>query len=531
LSALPTLASSYAAAARERIRRLLWLRQHPQKLPGLKRYYQTHISDFINDFGVTVDPRNAGTDVPVVMPFILDPKQREWVEFTIQNWRDNEYGLTQKSRDCGLSWLLVAVSISICVLFENVAIGWGSFKKEKLDFRGEMGSLFEKGRAYLDGLPLEFRAGYDPKTCDFERRLLFPHTHGSIIGDIGDEIGRGGRTTLYFVDEAAHLEHDLMADAGLSKNTKCRQDVSSVRGMNNTFAQRAHRAGIRKFTFHWRDNPRFSQADYAKFLELWGPVITAQELDINYQASLEGLLIQPAWVNAAIDAHIKLNIKVTGERVIALDVADQGIDKNAIAVRHGILLQHVEEFSGKDSDPFATTEWAFLCCDKYQARTLIYDATGIGGSVRGDGRKLNEQREAYARVSLKPFVAGGKVLDPQGEMVEGRKNEDMFLNFKAQAYWSFAMRLQHTYRAVTESGFKYDPDFLVSISSAIPALSKLSIQLCQPTHSQNSAGKVFVDKSPEGSPSPDMSDACMMCVAPRTKPMRIADAALEEFGT
>jgi len=48
-------ASVYAARA-ERLRRL---RAAPALLPGLKAYYAEHLAEFINEWGVTLDPRNA----------------------------------------------------------------------------------------------------------------------------------------------------------------------------------------------------------------------------------------------------------------------------------------------------------------------------------------------------------------------------------------------------------------------------------------------------------------------------------------
>lgn len=501
------------------------MRAHPSEVRKLKRFYRTHIADMVNDWGVTVDPRNVRKSLPVVMPFVLDKRQREWIDFTFQNWRDAEYGLTEKSRDVGVSWLVVGFSVSVCGVYDDVGIGWGSFKREKVDWRGDMGSLFEKGRAYIEFLPWEFRGGHNPATDSFDRRLLFPDTAGTILGEIGDNIGRGNRTSIYFVDETAHLEHDQVVDAALSKTTDCRQDVSSVCGMTNTFAQRAHKKGVRKFTFHWRDNPRMTQADYEKFLDMWGPVVTAQELDINYQASLEGIVIPATWLNACVDAHSKLKIKVSGEHLAALDVADQGIDKNAAAARHGILLDHVEQWSGKESDVYATTERAFTVCDTWQCRRLVYDADNVGAGVRGDARKVNEKRNPARQITVQAFRGSAAVMDPLREMVEGRKNEDFFLNLKAQSWWALRMRAQATYRAV--HGEKFDPDTILSISSAIPELPKLLIELSQPTYSQNAAGKLLIDKQPDGTPSPNLGDAVMMVYAPARKPLRISDRTLD----
>lgn len=519
----------YEAVARERMRRLAWLRANPGELPRIRRYYRTHIADWINDWGLTVDPRNAGTDRPVVMPFLLDPKQREWCEFTFRHWRAQQYGMTVKSRDVGVSWLIVAFDIGLCVLWEDVAAGWGSFKQEKVDRRGDMGSMFEKGRAFLEGLPHEWRGGYDPRIHGLERRLMFPNTRSSVIGEIGDNIGRGGRTSIYHVDEAAYLEHDSLVDAALSKNTLCRQDVSSVHGMQNSFAQRAHSKSIleggHRFDFHWRDNPRMTQAMYDQFLETWGAVITAQELDMNFQASVDRIVIPSHWLAACVGAYAKLKIKASGEYRGALDVSDGGRDKNAFAGTHGLSLIDLQEWTGKDSDIYATTEHAFGLCDTHKIRKMRYDADGLGSGVRGDARKINEKRNPAFRITIEAHRGSAAVHAPEREMVEGRKNADMFLNFKAQAWWWFRMLVFNTYRAVT--GQPHNRDMLINIDPKLPLLNRFLIEASQPTYDTTTAGKMIIDKQPEGTPSPNLADAAVIVYAPRRSPMQISDAAIE----
>ncbi|ENR0825954.1 TerL protein, partial [Escherichia coli] len=99
-------------------------------------------------------------------------------------------------------------------------------------------------------------------------------------------------------------------------------DLSSVNGMNNPFAQKRHSGKIPVFTFHWRSDPRKDDEWYHKECEkIDNPVIVAQELDLNYQASAEGILIPSEWVQAAVDAHIRLGIQPGGQRLGAMDVA------------------------------------------------------------------------------------------------------------------------------------------------------------------------------------------------------------------
>jgi phage terminase large subunit len=522
-----SLPPNYGDILRARARRLIWMRQDPNRVVALKKYYRTHIDDFINDHGFTFDPRQVRLGLPVVMPFTLDQKQREWVRWTYQNWLDGEYGGTEKSRDVGCSWLAVAFCAALCVLYDNMDTGVGSFKKDKVDRRGDMGSLFEKARAFIELLPIEFRAGYRTDKDTADCRIYFPGTSSSIIGEIGDQIGRGARTGIYFVDEAAYLERDKGVDAALSKTTDCRQDISSVHGMLNSFAERMHDGMSRKFTFHWRDNPRFSQAQYNKFLQQWGPVITAQELDIDYLASVEGVLIPAIWVQAAIDLHIHLGIKITGSRIAALDVAEHGIDKNAFAVRRGVLLEHAESWrTGRNIGE--SVERAFSLSDRFSVDRIVYDAIGVGAGVDGIADKINDNRYKNKKM-FESFRSSEKPKFPERLVPSTNvKNEDMFANAKAQGYWWLRYLFENAFRA--RNGEPYDADNLICIASGFAERAQALKELSQPTYTTNNAGKIVVDKDPDGTQSPNIADAIMMAFAPKKSAMVISSAALDLMG-
>ena len=47
----------YAKAFRQRIAFIERMRAEPETIPQLKAYYSEHPADFINDFGITFDPR------------------------------------------------------------------------------------------------------------------------------------------------------------------------------------------------------------------------------------------------------------------------------------------------------------------------------------------------------------------------------------------------------------------------------------------------------------------------------------------
>ena len=518
----------YVKVIRWRQDRLVAMRAKPQLLADAKIYYREHPADFISHWGMTFDPRNADIDRPSLTPFVLFPKQEEWVAWFLERWRARDPGLTEKSRDMGMSWLTVATAATLCIFRPGFIAGFGSRKEEYVDKIGDPKSLFWKAREFVATLPPEFRAGWERSKHAPHMRIIFPETGSAMTGEAGDNIGRGDRTSVYFVDEAAHIERPQLVDASLSGTTNCRMDLSSVNGMANSFAEKRFSGRIKIFSFNWRDDPRKYQAWYDKQVNDLDPVTVAQEIDMNYAASVEGVVIPNEWVVASVDAHVKLKVNPTGARTAALDVADEGKDKNACAVARGILLEHIEEWSGSGGDIFSTVQKAFMICEESQAESLRYDADGLGAGVRGDARVINETRKLQGRPALpvEAFRGSEAVFNPQGEDVKGRKNEDFFKNRKSQAWWALRTRFQATYRAVVE-GKPFDPDSIISISSGCGNYSKLMTELSQATYAIDTLGKIVIDKAPEGTKSPNMADSVVIKYSTVTKaPMRISAATL-----
>ena len=502
----------YTKIFQERANWIIKLRNNPHLIKPLKDYYRNNIAQFIIDWGCTYDPRNTQRGIPNTIPFILMPKQIEWIDWMLDHWKNQKPGIVEKTRTVGMSWLSVAFACSMCILYDDLAIGFGSRKEDYVDKKGDRDSLLEKGRMFVSLLPPEFRGGFERNKTDKLMLLEFPSTGSSIKGETGDGIGRGGRNSMYFVDESAFLERPYLIDASLSENTNCRIDISTPNGLANSFAERRFSGSVDVFTFHWRDDLRRDQEWYdKKVAEINNPVIIAQEYDINYAASVEGVVIPSAWIQAAVDAHIKLGIQPTGVRKGAWDVADEGCDSNAFAGRYGILLEHVSEWSGVNGDILKSAHKVFSLCDELGYRQFTYDADGLGAAARGDARQINETRPT-AQITVSPFRGSAAVEQPEAEMVKGRKNKDYFKNMKAQAWWALRLRFQTTYRAVHE-GLVVKPDEIISISSKLPLLSKLTSELSQPTHSFDQVGKMLIDKKPDGTKSPNLADSVMMCFA------------------
>ena len=501
----------YAEVFQERADRLLTIRANPAMLPGLEAYYRDHIPQFIDDWGCTFDPRLVANGMPGLVPFKLFPAQRDWIEWFLERWRTSTPGIADKSRDTGMSWMAVATSLSMCRFFDGLVIGFGSRKSEYVDKLGNPKSILEKGRIFLRTLPVEFRGGWEARRDAPHMRIVIPATGSYITGEGGDNIGRGDRTGVYVVDEAAYLERPQLTEMSLSQTTNCRIDISSANGMANPFAEKRHSGKISVKTLDWTQDPRKDQAWYDKQCEELDPVTVAQEIDIDYAASVEGVLIPSAWISASIDAHIKLNMNLTGIRGASLDVADEGRDLNAMCISRGPLVERLEQWTGKGSDILGTVERAFGICDEVNCSELEYDADGLGAGVRGDARAINARRADAKRrpIIVVAFQGSEAVARPTDEDVPGRENADMFANRKAQAWWSLRRRFQLTHRAVT-GGPVAAHDDLISLPSGLKHLSLLRSELGQPTYRHNEVGKTVINKTPDGVRSPNLADAVMI---------------------
>lgn len=533
----------YAWTWQQRFARLQRIRQQPDCLPGLRLYYSQHPWDFISDWGVTHDPRVVGKGRSPVMPFVLFPKQIELAKDIHHAIMNGEPLIVEKSREVGASWVAMAMCCTYALLMDDVTFGFGSQIGEKVDNLNDPNALFPKGRMFIDNLPAEFKQGWKIGKDAPHMRMVFPETGSSITGSCGDAIGRGGRTLATVIDESAWLLHPELVDASLSANTECRIDISSVNGMANPFAQKRHAGNIKVFTLHYRDDPRKDEAWKAKKFKdlnnnetLWN-----QEFEIDYSASAVGIVIPSSWARAAVDAHLKLP-KLTwgGQKFASMDVGDTG-DRCAAVFGEGNLLRHAESWSGSASNIYKSTEHMFRYCDKRLLAEFVYDGDGLGAGVRGDAENINLRRKENMtgiQIAVSAFrgsAAGDNLWEPDrivpgtgnGQGVEGdpRKGvtaRNFFKNYKAQGWWMLRYRFENTWKAL--NGQEYDADWMISICSGFAELDQLVLELSQPVYYEDGAGKIVIDKTPEGVQSPNLGDGTMMRFAPRRRPMRIHES-------
>lgn len=508
-------------------------RESPDMMLGAREYYKTRPVDFICDWVDTYDPRNAGQPGKITrMPFVMFPRQIDMVHFIMAILEGQENGLIEKCRDAGATWICCAISVWLWIYWPGISIGWGSRKEQLVDKLGVIDSIFEKIRMVIRGLPKELLPwGFDERKNFAYMRIINPYHKATIVGEAGDNIGRGGRTRLYFLDESAHIERPELVQAALGDNTRCVVDISSVNGTGNVF-HRKREAGVEwesgpaipdrtnVFVFDWSHHPEKTREWYEKrkanAIEQGLYHIFAQEVDRDYSSAVEGIIIKPEWVRSAVDAHIKLGIEITGPRIVGLDVADGGLDKNAFVSGRGCLIDFCQTWGAPDTG--VTARRAVELCQSHSPTTIYYDVIGVGAGVKSEVNRLAEENLLPKNIQFHPWNAAAKVLDPDKPVFLRDKdsplNKDHFANLKAQAWFRVSQRFFKTWQAVND-GVEISPEDVVSLDSNMPDLDSLMREFSQATASLSSSTmKVVVDKTPDGTRSPNRADAAIMRLFP-----------------
>jgi phage terminase large subunit len=371
----------YDAVYAIRIQRLERMRAQPEIVERLREYYAANPADFIHDFGMTFDPRLAERGLRTVVPFLLFPRQREFIGWLLERWLSREDGLVEKSRDAGVSWLTVAFAAWMMIFKPGTVVGFGSRKENYVDMIGNPASLFWKVREFINLLPVEMQpTGWDSRTHAPFMKIQNPSNGSFIVGEAGDNIGRGNRTSIYFVDEAAFLEHPESADAALSQTSNCRIYVSTPNGAGNPFYRRAHDGRTKKFVFDWRQDPRKDEAWYEKQRQSLDAVVLAQEIDRSYTASVANAFISGDMVQAAARKG-PMDVMPSGPVMMGVDVARFGDDKSVITLRQGRVLLRQVVFGGAD-----VVDVAGRVKDEYRSQMgdvaqIAVDTIGIGSGV------------------------------------------------------------------------------------------------------------------------------------------------------
>jgi hypothetical protein len=491
------------------------LQKNPKAVPKLMEFYSTSWVDFINDWGLTYDPRKPENKYS---PFILFPRQEAYVNWVYDLYTSGRRGLAEKSREVGFTWLSVACACCVWTFNSHSVVGFGSRKQELVD-NGEHDpdSIFWKIRAFIDHLPLDFlppnyRTGWKTMV------VANPGNKAVIKGEIGDEIGRGGRAGLYFVDEFAHLQHPDMAESALSANTDCRIYVSTVNGVGNLFYRLRHFLPTSQiFIFDWKDDPRKrlnpdrppeEEPWYRKQKEELLPTTLASQVDRNYQASVANTFMDGENLVAAQRRRPgSIDQPASTPWRIGVDAAGQGNDDIVLWARRGRISIEPETYKRMDGVQLAVAierKVAMLLLTA-SVELIAIERDGPGGSA-ADQLKYGP----YASITLAVHT-GAKLKD-------GRHyNLRAFLHTQARDYVNDL-----------EVSLPDDNIFLAQATS-IQSYSKAGLLLIESKDEYRARFATGVTRAEKGaSRSPDRWDAFVLTFVP-TRARPIAQTQVDDL--
>lgn len=480
------------------------------RIEELNEYYSRReaIIDWMVDWGWTTDSRNAALGLPTIYPMIPFLRQIEMIEWLYNHYLQQEGGLIEKSREMGATWLCCFVAVREWRYEEGFSAGFGSRKVTLVDDKDNPKAIFVKIRTIINTQPKFWLPEFDEKKHDKIANLINPVKGSSLSGEGGDDIGRGDRRSMYFVDEAAYLDHPQKVDSALSQTTTSQFDISSYCGPNHFYQKRVS-GRVDVFVFDWRDDPRKNQEWHDHEEQRLDPVILAQEIDRNPLASVGNLFIPPEWVSAAVE----LDLPDWGVVSAGLDVAAGGKNKSSLAIKRGCKIEITNwNFKNGVDLTYKTIEE----CHSAGVDYLNYDPVGVGHSFYSTIDRV-EFPLSFDHFAMN---AGDSVSDKFYDEF-GRHASEIFLNAKSEWWYNLSILFKNTWEFV-KHGIKHEASEMISI----PNNGQLCTELSTPKKIWKNNGKFMVESkemlSERGVPSPDMADATVLaCIAKDTTFKRV----------
>ena len=482
------------------------------------------IVHWCNWWAWTDDPREIGAQLPY-LPFPKQVELLKWIENLEGQSRTHAVsGLVEKTRETGVTVTCCLFALHRWLFNHGDATGFGSRKQEYVDKLGDRKAIFEKIRFSLYRLPKWMMPhGFDRRSHDCFTKLINPEMGSTITGESGDEIGRGDRTTRYFVDEAASLEHPDLVEASLSQTTRCRIDVSTPKGPAGPFYRKRFSGNYSVFTFHWRDDPRKSQEWYeAECQRIGDAAIVAQELDIDYTASQPDTCIPAAWVQASRQLYERwikeggmkrLRNIFTQDCVAGFDVAEMGKNLCVFTSRKGPWVFNPISWGNQNT---TTSAWrARDEAEKLSVRIVCYDPIGVGAGITGPWQSATGSLDASHFHGMVPFsFVGENVGNPASETMwpDGKTSRLKFFNRKAELWWKLRVRFERTWQYIHD-GEEHPVEDLIALPDCPQLVSELSI----PRFFRKETGKIQIETKDQlrtrGVSSPDWADSLVLSEA------------------
>lgn len=239
--------------------------------------------------------------------------------------------------------------------------------------------------------------------------------------------------------------------------------------------------------------------------------------------TVEDAIIKPEWVDACIDAHLKLGFFPRGLKSVIHDPSDEGLDAKGLVTIWGRVVTQAEEKLFGDVNK--GMDWALDIAIEQQADRFVWDGGGMGEGLKRQvsdaltGKRIDFQ---IFHGQESPYM-GNQEYTPVGlnkkkeTTSKKRTHKQTWKNQRAQGYGLLRDDIFRTYLAITK-GHYIDPDYLISISSACTDIDVLTEELCKIPRKWNASGLFQIKDKKEmkalNIPSPNLTDPLMMSYLP-----------------
>lgn len=243
---------------------------------------------FIQLMLTTFDPRPDA--YPHHLPFKLYPYQKFHVREIVESIRTGVDLFDEKSRDMGISWLVLSVLFGMWIFEDGFQALLGSRKEDYVD-NGTLDSLYGKFDYFIEHIkdPLILPKGFDSKKHRTYMKLANPENGNMLKGESSNKnFSRGGRYKVVFFDEFGFWPDARQSWTAAGDATKCRLAVTTPPD-EPSFAKVVRFSGqIKVVTLHWRMHPKKDDAwyDYERGRRTEDEVL--HELDISWEYTSTG---------------------------------------------------------------------------------------------------------------------------------------------------------------------------------------------------------------------------------------------------
>jgi hypothetical protein len=378
-----------------------------------------HCTRWIRANCIIQDPSAPGG----VLAFDLYDYQEEFVRIflaeVVKARAGRPAGLrTEKSRQMGDSWLMMALELYTLGHWPNFRAINISRKEQKVDDGGQNStadSLHGKIRFMHERLPpgaafpLEIR----------HLSIVNPTMGGTIIGEAATpSAGRGGTFLYGLWDETAATEHSQAIHASFEQAVRCPHYLSTPQGKSNIFAFTRGSSSLCQVRHHWTVHPQKGADKYlcpggvlhpgrgelcqgGEWRSPWydeqcrrmTPEAIAQELDISYERSTSGRAFPE--FDAARHGLTPLGVEPGGQFVASID---PGVTTAAVVLMQFVDVPGVRECrvmeAWKGHDATAQTYAQLI-----ESWTSIYGAMRVTGDPSGFSRGLAYGKSVFGEMS------------------------------------------------------------------------------------------------------------------------------------